>query len=105
MSKPVEKSEVWDGNVIVQNGLSVSPVREFYLERAAAIGTTLNRFDFDIGINVYGVQAASVKQAAVMLVATGAGFPFYRSTIDGLPHPVNISFSGVAAAITYVAIA
>jgi hypothetical protein len=105
MSKPVEKTEIWDGNTIVQSGLSVSPVREIYIERAAAIATTINRFDFDINVNAYGVQAASTKQAAIMLVATGAGFPFYRSSQDGKPHPVNISFSGAAAAITYVAIA
>lgn len=104
LSKPVEKTEIWDGNSIIQAGLSVSPVREIYIERAAAMGLTINRFDFDIGINAYGVQAASTKQAAIMLVATGAGFPFYRSTQDKIPHPVNISFSGAAAAITYVAI-
>jgi hypothetical protein len=103
-SRPVEATEIWNGNVLTQGGISVSGVREVYLERPAAIGATLNRMDYDISINAFGVQAISVRQAAQVLGATGAAFPFYRSTGDGLPHSFSASFTGAAAAITVVAI-
>jgi hypothetical protein len=105
LGHPVTEDEIWVGNALIQAGLTTTPVREVYVQRAAAIAGTLNRLNFDLSINAYGVQAMSVKQAAIVLVTTGAAFPFYRSSEDKMPHPFNITFTGAAALITYVVIA
>lgn len=108
-NRPVAKNEGWvAGQQVATQGFSTTPVKDIYIESiGAVIPAVLNRAEFDVSINAFGMQTLNVQQQMVLnmmtsvINLTGADTCMYRSSQDAANHTFSISVSAVTT-INYV---